>query len=171
MRFFQRANVLLVVIVAAVATLTQAGSNGAPLPFLPNLQQERQIAVEAVGSPPWTVEGHGWRYTVESVSRSKHSWMSGTKPTLTITAYIERVENTGNFASMEYRINADDGSVLDGVPFQGGGDGTPPLHQRSKLVHVVWDSQPSARQLTITLHDFYWPTGRDLILRAILVPA
>lgn len=118
-----------------------------------------------------TVEEHGWRYIVESVKRTKHARMGVTKPTLTITAYIERVENTGNFAAMEYRISADGGSVLDGVPFQGDGDGTPPLRQRSKLVHVVWDSQPAARELTITLHDFYWPTDRDLILRAIPVPA
>jgi hypothetical protein len=124
----------------------------------------------AKGAPPWTVEGHGWRYTVDSVRRTSHEWF-GWKPSITIEAHVTRAEKVFHPA-MDYRVSDQtSGAALDGVPFQGGGDGNPPLNQPSKLVHVIWDTDPRATTLTITLHDFYWPDGRDLILRDIPSPS
>ena len=76
------------------------------------------------------------------------------------------------YASMEYRFSDHaSGLVLDGVPFQGAGDGNPPINERSKLISVVWDTNPRANSIDITLHDFYWPGDRDLVLRGVHVPA
>jgi hypothetical protein len=139
-----------------------------PLPFL---QSRTPVIVAAVGAPPWTVEGYGWKYTVVSVERTVSKWQSQQRPSLTITAYVERT-NASDFSNMTFRISDQaSGAALEDVPFQGGGDAKPPLHQRSKLVHVVWDTDPLASLLSITLHDFYWPDGRDLILRNVPAPS
>jgi hypothetical protein len=169
MEFFRRANVVLVVLAGLFVALTRADLSGIPLP--PFLESPKQITVEATGPAPWTIEGYGWRYTVESVTQTTSEWQFEKKPSLTIVAYIERSEDSFHPA-MEYRISDQaSGAVLDSVPFQGGGDGSPPLHQRSKLVHVVWDTSPRASRLTITLHDFYWPDGQDLVLSGVSAPA
>jgi hypothetical protein len=53
---------------------------------------------------------------------------------------------------------------LEKVPFQGSGNGNPPLNLRAKLVLVVWEADPRAQLLTITVHDFFWPAERNLTL-------
>ncbi|WP_117211487.1 hypothetical protein [Allorhizocola rhizosphaerae] len=145
----------------------RAGFTGLPLP--PFMRQAEQITIDARGGPPWTVEGHGWRYTVESVVRTTSEWQFKRRPSITVTAYVTRTV-ASDFSRMEYLLSDHaTGAALDGVPFQGGGNGDPPLNQRSKLVHVVWDTDPPAKRLTITLHDFHWPDGQDLILRDVPV--
>lgn len=141
------------------------------LPF-PFTQQAKQITVEAQGNPPWTVEGFGWRYSVVSVARTRSEWQLKTRPSLTITAEVLRTQSTSSFAHMQYRVS-DQGSgiLLEEASFSSGGDGDPPTNLLSRLVHVVWDTEPQAKTLTIVLHDFYWPDGRDLILRNVPVPA
>ncbi|MGK8557764.1 caspase family protein [Nocardia gipuzkoensis] len=139
-----------------------------PLPFL---RSRTPVVVDAAGAPPWTVEGYGWKYTVVSVERTVSEWQFRQRPSLTITAYVERTD-ASDFSNMTFRISDQfSGAALEDVPFQGGGDAKPPLHQRSKLVHVVWDADPLASQLSIALHDFYWPDGRDLILRNVPAPS
>lgn len=128
----------------------------------------KQIVVQASGEPPWSVSGYGWTYTVESVTRT-------TSTSLTITAYVERSSESGAHVGMGYQISAQDsGRALDFVPFEGDNPedkGSPPINQRRQLVYVVGDTNPRATQLTITLHDFYWPDGKDLVLKGVRVPS
>ncbi|WP_432173039.1 hypothetical protein [Streptomyces sp. Tue6028] len=135
----------------------------------------KQITVRASGPPPWRVSGYGWTYTVKSVTRTTSTWQFEKRPSLTITADVER-SSAGDHAHMEYQISAGDaGALLDTVPFEdrveNGDNGTPPVHQHRQLVHVVWDGNPQARHLTITLHDFFAPDGQDLVLKGVPVPS
>ncbi len=142
---------------------------GLPLPSF--MHEAEQVARDAQGSPPWTIEGYGWRYTVESVIRTNSEWQFKRRPSITVTAYVTRTVRN-DFSKMEYLVSDQvSGAALDGVPFEGGGNGDPPLNQRSKLVHVVWDTDPPTTHVTIVLHDFYWPDGQDLILRNVPVPS
>jgi hypothetical protein len=43
------------------------------------------------------------------------------------------------------------------------------LNEKSRLITVVWDASPPSTRITITLHDFYWPDGQDLVLTNIPV--
>ncbi|WP_067459998.1 caspase family protein [Actinomadura macra] len=160
---------------ALVTGVLVAVSNAGPLlervreldigPF----RSAKPVIVDATGKPPWKVEGYGFRYSVEKVTRTSSEWQFKRKPSITITAYATRTRK-GSFARMEYRYgNQGSGAALDTVPFQGSGDDEPPLNQPSRLVAVVWDTDPRARHLVVTLHDFYWPGGRDLVLRNIPV--
>ncbi|WP_329375599.1 hypothetical protein [Streptomyces sp. NBC_01483] len=127
----------------------------------------KQITVQASGAPPWRVSGYGWTYTVESVTRT-------TSTSLTITAYVERSSASGDHPHMLYQIAQDSGRALDFVPFEGDNPddkGTPPVDQRRQLVYVVGDTNPRATHLTITLHDFYWPDGQDLVLKGVRAPS
>jgi hypothetical protein len=100
------------------------------------------------------------------------TWMGQTRPSITVTAYITRTD-ASTFSHIEYRISDEaSGAALEEVPFGGGsGDGDPPLNQRSRLVTVLWDTEPRTAHLTVTLHDFYWPDGKDVVLRGVRVPA
>ncbi|MEU4549963.1 hypothetical protein [Nonomuraea dietziae] len=176
MRFFARANLVIAALIAAALVVPRFGLDrlaipDLSLPRLPFMEPDKPIRKNASGPPPWTIHGYGWRFTVERTKRTVSRWMGETKPSITITAYVTREER--QFASrMIYRISDKaSGSELEAVPFQGGGDGDPPLNQRSKLVFVVWDTSPRASRLTITLHDFHWPDGRDLVLGEVRVPA
>lgn len=126
---------------------------------------------DATGSPPWTVAGYGFRYTVISVTRTTSSWAGQSKPSITVTSCVTRTEPS-NYSNMMYRISDQaSSSVLDSVPFQGSGDGNPPPHQVSRLISVVWDIVPQATRLTIIVHNFYLPDSSDLILRNVRVPS
>jgi hypothetical protein len=130
-----------------------------------------QITVAAVGSGPWTVSGYGWRYTVRSIARTTDNWMNGDQPSLTITADVERTEPVSAGPAMTYQVSdRATGTALAEVPFQNTGVREPPLHQVSRLVQVVWDTSPRATRLTVTLEDFYWVDGQDLILTDLPVP-
>ncbi|MFF0869787.1 hypothetical protein ACFYUV_49090 [Nonomuraea sp. NPDC003560] len=176
MRFFARANLVIAVLIAAALVVPRIGLDGPAvpglsLPRLPFLEADEPIRKNASGPPPWTIHGYGWRFTVERTARTVSRWMGRTRPSIVVTAYVTREER--QFASrMIYRISdRASGSELASVPFQGGGDGDPPLGQRSKLVFTVWDTSPRASRLTVTLHDFHWPDGRDLVLGEVRVPA
>ncbi|MFF3441228.1 hypothetical protein [Streptosporangium sp. NPDC002721] len=176
MRLFARANLVIAALIVAALVVPRVDLDGSALPDLglpglPFTAPDKPIRKNASGPPPWTVHGHGWRFTVERTRRTVSRWMGRTRPSITITAYVTREER--RFASlMIYRISdKESGSELEAVPFQGGGDGDPPLDQRSKIVFVVWDTSPRASRLTVTLHDFHWPDGRDLVLGEVRVPA
>jgi hypothetical protein len=129
-----------------------------------------QITAYATGRAPWVVEGYGHRFEVASTVRTTSEWQFKKRPSITVTAYVTRSQKTFQPA-MDYRISDQgSGTALEAVPFQGSGDGNPPIGQRSKLVFVVWDASPRATKLVFTLHDFYWPDGRDVILRDVPVP-
>ncbi|MFE9450508.1 protein kinase [Streptomyces sp. NPDC006739] len=128
-----------------------------------------QAARQAPGRGPWKVSGYGWTYTVESVSRTTSEWVPDPRPSLTITADLER-GSADEFSHMTYRVSdPGSGTVLDADPLASSGDSEPPARQRSRLVQVFWDTDPRATHVTITLHDFYWPAGRDLVLKDIPV--
>ncbi|MFE4958709.1 caspase family protein [Streptomyces sp. NPDC056653] len=130
----------------------------------------KQKIVIASGPPPWTVKGFGWTYTVTSVRRTTtQDWK---KPSLTIAAYVER-SSASDLVNMDYRFTTQDGTVLNLVfPEDGSDDGRePPLNQRTQLTHVRQDTKRSATHLTITLHNFGWDDGQDLVLKGIPVPS
>jgi hypothetical protein len=128
-----------------------------------------QAARQAPGRGPWKVSGYGWTYTVESVSRTTSEWVPSPRPSLTITADLER-GNADAFSHMTYQVSDPArGTALDADPLASSGDSGPPAHQRSRLVQVFWDTDPRATHVTITLHDFYWPAGRNLVLKDIPV--
>jgi hypothetical protein len=137
---------------------------------LPDLGGEpaRQIIQDATGPGPWTVEGYGYRYTIEKVVRTSHDDQFTPRGSLTLTGYVT-VTAKSRFVHKEYQFRDQADNLLEGVPFQGEGTGDPPLNQRTKLVSVIWDAKPRASRLTVTIHDFYWPAGRDLILRGVPV--
>ncbi|MFE0631594.1 caspase family protein [Streptomyces sp. NPDC058864] len=129
-----------------------------------------QKVVPASGPPPWTVEGFGWTYTVKSVARTTSNWQFKQRPAFTITAYVERSDES-EFFSLEYEITNQDGTLLKEVPFQGnleGGDHPPP-HQRRSLVHVVEDTNPPATRLTFTVTEFH--SGHVLVLKDVPIPS
>ena len=152
----------------------QAFCQAAELPACAAATSAQNVAISAsaTGPAPWVVEGHGVRFEVASTRRTSSKWMGATKPSITITAYVTRTAKA-DYKSMSYRISDQSSdAALESVPFGGAtGDGDPPFGQRSKLVFVVWDSPGRAGRLTFTLHDFYWPDGRDLILSDVRVPS
>ncbi|MGH3887374.1 MAG: hypothetical protein ACRDSZ_12550 [Pseudonocardiaceae bacterium] len=157
--------VLVVVALGVQQAIVHAESVGDLLDFGP-FRQERQIIQEVSGPPPWTVEGYGYRYSVESITRTSHRKKFQPQPSLTITGFVTQTE-VSRFSSKEFQIHDHDGNLLDYAPFEGNGNGGPPLNQRAKLVIVVWDANPSAQLLTITIHDFCWPAERDLVRQIV----
>ncbi|MBV8541739.1 MAG: hypothetical protein JO063_05735 [Pseudonocardiales bacterium] len=149
---------------------TQPTSPLTPAPPCPKqAASSADPAHEATGPPPWTVEGYGIRYTVVSVTRTTSEWVGATKPSITVTSCVTRTESA-DYNKLSYRFSdAASNSALDSVPFQGGGDGDPPLNQTSRLISVVWDVAPSATHLTITLHDLFWPDSHNLTMQNVPV--
>lgn len=149
---------------------TQPATPPAPAPPCPKQgASSADPAHEAIGPPPWTVEGYGIRYTVVSVIHTTSEWAGATKPSITVTSCVTRLQ-PANHNNMIYRFSdAASSSALDSVPFQGSGDGDPPLNETSRLISVVWDVAPSATHLTITLHDFFWPDSHNLTMQNVPV--
>ncbi|MFF7128089.1 MULTISPECIES: hypothetical protein [unclassified Streptomyces] len=172
MRSFNRISLGIIVVVVAFFLFQRFGPGGLPaLPLPGPLQRPDPVEVHAEGDPPWTIEGHGVRFEVVSTTRTSSSWMGATRPSIRVVSYVTRTEGA-DFKGMQYRFSDQaSGAALETVPFQGGGDGDPPPHQRSRLETVIWDVSPRATRLTITLHDFYWPDERNLVLRDVRVPA
>jgi Domain of unknown function (DUF4062) len=117
----------------------------------------------------WPVEGYGYHYSVESVARTSHNGFRGSNhgqwSSLTITGFVTRTQKK-DYSNMQFKIYDQDGNLLEKVPFQGSGDGNPPLNQRERLVLVYWEADTPAQSLTITFHDFYDRSAeRDLTLR------
>ncbi len=136
-------------------------------------QAESHIIRQVSGPPPWTVEGFGYSYSVESVARTSHEGFQRREyqrwPSLTITGFVTRTQSD-NFYPMEFKIHDQNDNLLEGAAGQGRGQGEPPPNRREKLVLVVWDADPGSRSLTITVHAFRWPDDRNLTLRDVPVP-
>lgn len=129
----------------------------------------KQKVVYASGPPPWTVSGFGWTYTVKSVARGTNEWQLKTRPSLTVTAYVERSDES-DFFSLEYAITDQDDTILEDVPLQGSPPGEdPPAHQRRSLRHVVWDADPRTTHLTVTVTEFH--SQHVLVLKDVPVPS
>ncbi|RZU49406.1 caspase domain-containing protein [Krasilnikovia cinnamomea] len=134
-------------------------------PFTP----ARQITVDAVGQGPWKVEGYGYRFELTSIKRTTNEGpKSRHQASITITGYVTVTEGTTH-SRMQYTVTAKDGTLLENVPFTGSGTGNPPVNQRTKLVLVDWDTNPRTKAVTVVIHDFFWPQGKDLILRNVPV--
>jgi len=173
------AGLMVTSILAVIGVLFATNSNsnnsvpgGPPTPAPPCPKQATSSADpahEATGPPPWTVEGYGIRYTVVSATRTTSEWAGATKPSITVTSCVTRIEPADPHA-MNYRFSdAASSSALDPVPLQGSGDENPPLNQTSRLTSIVWDVAPSATHLTITLHDFFWPDSQNLTMQNVPV--
>jgi hypothetical protein len=49
---------------------------------------------------------------------------------------------------------------------------TPPIHQRSRVVIVLWDTKPTrSSAVRITVHDGHWHGDGDLVLDNVAIPA
>jgi hypothetical protein len=126
-----------------------------------------QVVEDATGEPPWVVEGHGYRFALEKVAHDQGTWQFRTKPALVVTGTVIR-SKASDHSDVKFEIRDQAGMLLESVPFRGSGNGNPPLNQPGKVELVVWNN--SSTLLTITIHDFFWPDGRDLILRNVPVP-
>jgi hypothetical protein len=131
----------------------------------------RPVIVDAIApSPPWTVRGHGLIYSVIKVTRTMSGWGGDEKPSITVTADVTRTKPS-DYHRLQYRFSDEESGIeLKRVPFEDKGSENPSLNQRSRLVTVLWDVDPPITRLTITLHDFFWPDGKDLILKGVPVP-
>jgi hypothetical protein len=131
------------------------------------------VMKSAIGTPPWTVRGYGLIYSVINVTRSMSKWEGEEgKPSITVTADVTSTElSDDDFHSLEYTFSDQETGVeLDMVPFASRGRENQALNQRSRLITVLWDGDPHTTTLTITLHDFYWPARKNLILKDVPVP-
>lgn len=172
MRVFVRVGVWILIGTAAFVLFQRSGGKLDELPIpIPGIFPSDPVEVKAKGDPPWRVEGHGVRYEVISIKRGSSTWMGKTRPSITVTGYVTRTE-AGRIGNLDYRFSDEAGGLaLGGVPFEGDGDGNPPVGQRSRLVSVIWDTEPRAKRLTVILHAFFWPDGRNLVLRGVRVPS
>ncbi|TLP64019.1 hypothetical protein FED44_07350 [Microbispora fusca] len=163
---------------AAVAVLIIAWPQISPLiAKIPDVLRLDQPApddwrdAKTTGKPIRTVKGNGFTYEVIRTIRTNSKWANEVRPSITIVGYATRTTKS-KYDSMQYRFsNAGNGAVLEDVPFQGGGDGDPPVRQRSLLVSVVWDTKPRATHINITMHDHLWPGDHDLVIRNVPVPS
>jgi hypothetical protein len=151
---------MVLVVVGLVSTVRAFLSDSQP-----------QIVRSATGSPPWTTRGFDITFTVTAVKRTTRPGSDGRPQRwITVTAHVTRAQ-VPDSSDLSYRVS-DQGSasVLDNNQLGNGSDGNPPLNQRGKLIFDFADDDPAARHLTITIHDFFWPAERNLILRDIPVP-
>ncbi|MGW4364519.1 hypothetical protein ACWEKT_02645 [Nocardia takedensis] len=116
----------------------------------------------------WVIDGYGWKYTVSSVKRTISEYQFEQRPSLTIVATIERTEEA-QFSKLELSVTDQNTNLLEAIPFAGFGNLDPPLHKVSDLETVVFDLDPGATNVTVTLRDFFWPDGQSLIIRGIPV--
>lgn len=128
------------------------------------------IIVEAVGTAPWTVKGHGLTFSVISVTRTMSRWEGEkSKRSITVTADVMRTK-LSDFHNLEYRFsNQENGFELEKVPFESQGRESPALNQRSRLIIVLWDTDPPTTTLRVILRDFYWSAKKNLILKEVPV--
>lgn len=134
------------------------------------------IVRDAVGSPPWTIDGQGYRYEINSVSHDRAVPGPGSSsrdpiPSLTIRGFVTRTE-AKQVTSMSYDVRTQDGVKLESVfgPNVGSWEEDPTLGQRLPIELRVYDSSPRATQLKIVISDLFVPNGA-LILQGIPVPA
>jgi serine/threonine protein kinase len=137
------------------------------------------IVRDAVGSPPWTIDGQGYRYEINSVSHDRAVPGPGSSsrdpiPSLTIHGFVTRTE-TKQLTSMGYEVRTQDRVKLGTVfgpfgPNVGIWEPNPTLGQRLPIELRVYDSSPGATQLTIVISDLFVQDG-GLIMQGIPVPA
>lgn len=128
------------------------------------------IIGNAVGTPPWTIKGHGLIYKVISVkSTISKSGGEESRRSITVTAEVTRTE-LKDFHSLEYGFSdQESGLELEEVPFESRGRESHVLNEPSKLITVLWDTDPPTTTLKIVLHDFYWSAKKNLILKDVPV--
>jgi hypothetical protein len=135
------------------------------------------IVRNAVGSPPWTIDGQGYRYEINSVSHDRAMPAPGPgwsprdlTPSLTIHGFVTRTEAKQETA-MSYEVRTQDRVKLEKLfgPNIGSWEENPTLGQRLPIELRVYDSSPGATQLTIVISDFFAHDG-GLILQGIPVP-
>ncbi|HET6191479.1 MAG TPA: hypothetical protein VFE59_31295 [Trebonia sp.] len=126
----------------------------------------KPVIKETLGPPPWTIHNDDIRLTVIKVARGTTKELNETRATIQITADVTRMRPSRSH--LEYRFSsADNGRVLEEDNF-GSDDGDDlPVNQCTRINKVLFDVSPPANALTVTLHDFFWPEGRDLILREV----
>jgi serine/threonine protein kinase len=136
------------------------------------------IVRNAVGSPPWTIDGQGYRYEINSVSHDRAMPAPGPGwsprdliPSLTIHGFVTRTE-AKQFTHMSYEVRTQDRVKLKKLfgPNIESWEENPSLGQRLPIELRVYDSSPGATQLTIVISDFFAHDG-GLILQGIPVPA
>lgn len=131
------------------------------------------VVVDAIGPPPWTIEGQGYRYEITSVSRDRATPVTNLGsvemvPTLTVHGFVTR-NGASPMSHMTYVVRNQDDVVL--ANFEGGvWEDNPTLGQRLPIELRVYDSSPETAALKITINDFYVSNG-DLILQGIPIPA
>jgi hypothetical protein len=131
------------------------------------------IVPDTVSFPPRTIDGQGYRYEINSVSRDRAKPDPGSssidsRPSLTIHGFVTRTE-AKEITSMSYEVRTQDGVKLESLN-GGRWEKNPTLGERLPIELRVYDSSPGATQLKITISDFFVPNSA-LILRGIPVPA
>jgi hypothetical protein len=162
--------VRIVVPLAVVAGLLVAGVEFGP-GIVEKFQGPGPVVHEAVGPAPWVIEGQGYRYEIESVARTSFSPRLGESRTsaLVINGHVTRIDSR-SFSSMSVVVRNQDGTALDSVRDQGQWEEFPTRDQRLPIKMVVYDSDPLASHVTITINDFHVRNG-DLTLRNLPIPS
>jgi hypothetical protein len=125
--------------------------------------------VEANGPAPWTISGMGYTYEFEGITRTQSTVFGGEfAASLTISGHVTRTAEM-SFTSMSYNVRTESGVVLGRTP-DSVWEGDPTLNQRLPIKIVVYDSNPAAKTLTVTISDFF-RSDQDLIMKDIPVPA
>lgn len=86
-----------------------------------------------------------------------------------MTAYVTRTESS-RLSDIEYRFRDEEsGKKLTRVPSEGSGVKNPPLNEPNKVIMVLEDIDPPVKSLRISVRDFFWPDGCDLVLHEVPV--
>jgi hypothetical protein len=163
---------VLVLVVACVGPLYLFGrifnDVGAPIRDLVGVgSPPAPIVLDATGEGPWTIIGMGYKYEIVSVQRtSRTPWMGKAGPALMVEGYVTRTDNN-EFTAMSFELRNQNGTVLADAGSVW--ERAPTLGQRLPISLVVYDIQPKASSLTLTISDFY-RRDEGLILRGIPVP-
>lgn len=123
----------------------------------------------AIGAGPWTIAGYGITYEVRSVTRSAKKRPGGRKRWITVTACVTRTKSRG-LSDIKYRFRDEDsGKKLVEIDSERSGVRNPPLNEPNKLVMVFEDIDPPVNSLRISVRDFFWQDGCDLVLHEVPV--
>jgi hypothetical protein len=125
------------------------------------------VIKETLGSPPWIIRNDDIELRVIKVTRGTKKELDETRATIQITADVTRMRPSRR-SHLEYRFStSDNGRVLEEDDFESDEGNNLQVNQRTTINKVLFDVSPSANALTVTLHDFFWPKGCDLILREV----
>ncbi len=134
------------------------------------------VVQQAVGSPPWLIEGQGYRYEIDSATRSTvvASFGEPRTATVVIRGFVTRTGST-SFSSTSIQVRNQDGVILDGATTNGADavsrwEEFPVRDQRLPFEVVVYEAKAATTSVTITITDFYVRNG-GLILQNVPVPS